>query len=255
MIVNQTHDGFRIIFHAAHGLLAGKIANALLPSFRPEPWFETLVAITDHDDRQLNFEEKNYLSVLGVPIDFIDEKQNIYEILKRIKRITREAKNKSSWTRLMISFHIEFLYGALAETSSYLKQFFIEDANERTVILKLYNLSIEQARANYEVLRFCDRLSLILCKDETPALGRLLEINHSIKDKTYFVKQNKEGHITIEPWVFQTNVIELCVEERYLEVAQFKSQKDFETQLMQESPSLKCWKLHKNLKSTEPYQK
>ena len=246
MIVNKTHDGFRIIFHSAHGLLAGKIANELLPSLRPEPWFETLIAVTDHDDRQLNFKEKEYLSGLGMPIDFKDEKPTVYQILKRIKRITKEAKNKSSWTRLLISFHIEFLYGHLLKSSVYLKQFFDEEFKIRKTILKLYKIGDAKAKESYEFLRFCDRLSLILCKDETPELGRLLEINTSINNIRYFVKSNEDDSIIIEPWIFKNSDFDLCIEEQYLRASQFKSQKDFECQLMKVTPSLKHWVLRKN---------
>ena len=58
MIVRKSSEGFHIIYQAAHGLLAGKIAQELKHKFRPPYWLETLVAVIEHDDQQLNFEEK-----------------------------------------------------------------------------------------------------------------------------------------------------------------------------------------------------
>jgi hypothetical protein len=66
MIVRKTHRGLHVIFQASHGLLAGKIAEQLKIKYRPSLWLDTLVAIVEHDDQQLDFKENNYLSELGI---------------------------------------------------------------------------------------------------------------------------------------------------------------------------------------------
>ena len=110
MIVTTSKIGFHIIYHEAHGLLAGKIGSYIDREILPNYWFETLIAITEHDDRQLNFKEKNYLSDINTPLDFTDETDSIAEIKSRIDRIIKSTTSKSLWIRLLISYHLEFLY-------------------------------------------------------------------------------------------------------------------------------------------------
>jgi len=245
MIVNKSVLGIHIIFHEAHGLLAGKIAHHIHPKYRPLHWFETLIAICEHDDRQLNFSEKNYLSEIGVPLDFTEEKEEVNAVITRMRRILKSSQNKSLWVKLLISYHLEFIYSHLEDKSVKIKTFFEEEHKERKKILKEFNISDRKARAYYEVMRFCDRLSLILCKDETPSLGRLLEINTSINGDTFFIKKDEKGSLIISPWVFETEEIKLSVEERIIKEAQFKSNKDFEAVLLHTNPNRKEWVIKK----------
>ena len=85
MIVRKSKYGLHILFHEAHGLLAAKIANEIKHDLRPIHWFDTLISICEHDDQQLNLDEKNYLSELGVPLDFTEDTGTVDEILKRIE--------------------------------------------------------------------------------------------------------------------------------------------------------------------------
>ncbi len=245
MIVNKSVVGLHIIFHEAHGLLAGKIANEITAKYRPIFWFETLIAVCQHDDRQLNFEEKDYLSDIGVPLDFTEERDSVHDVMMRMQRILKTATNKSLWIRLLISYHLEFIYAHLAAKSRRITSFFKAEDQARKHILKNFQISDNTARTYYEFLRFCDRLSLILCKDEAPEAGRLLEINTSIQGETYFIKKLDNGDLVISPWIFSTNEFELTVEERILRKTQFTSTKQFELALMTCTPQLKKWKLVK----------
>lgn len=246
MIVNKSVLGVHIIFHEAHGLLAGKIANEIKDEFRPIHWFETLIAICEHDDRQLNFDEKDYLSDIGVPLDFSEDSSSVEDVLKRMHRILKSAFNKSQWVKLLISYHLEFIYSHLIEDSTQIKDFFSKEVQTRKEVLKQFKISDKKARIYYEFLRFCDRLSLILCKDEAPDANRLLEINTSIDGKTFFIKKNENDELIITPWIFSTAKFELSIEERILKEAQFSSSNKFETALMNLQPTLKKWILKSN---------
>lgn len=245
MIVNRTKKGIHIIYHAAHGLLAGKIANNIAKDFRPKHWFETLIAVTEHDDRQLNFNEKKYLSEAGIPIDFTEENPTINEIVKRMKRVISETKNKSAYTRLLITYHLEFLYGNLKSKSKKIKRFFDDETKVNQETLKIYGLSESNSRTDYQFLRFCDRLSLILCTDETPELGRSLEINKSINNTTYTISKNEDGVFKIEPWIFEMDKFQLLVEERILKQTTFSSSKAFKATLTKTLPTLQYFSLKK----------
>ncbi|WP_339922264.1 DUF3891 family protein [uncultured Cyclobacterium sp.] len=245
MIVNKSIVGLHIILHEAHGMLAGKIANEIAKEYRPIHWFETLIAVCEHDDRQLNLNEKEYLSELGVPLDFTEENYKVNDVLERMQRILRTAGNKSLWVKLLISYHLEFVYGPLKKESKRISNFFQDQASERKILCKHFGIKDEKAKEYHEFLRFCDRLSLILCKDETPAMERQLEINTSIDGKTFFIKKTKNDRLIISPWVFQEEEIELSVEERVLKETQFSSSESFKESLKQTMPQSKKWILTK----------
>lgn len=245
MIVNKSKQGLHIILHEAHGLLAAKIANEIQPKFRPMNWLETLIAVCEHDDRQLNFNEKDYLSDIGVPLDFTEEKMYVASVIERMRRIMKSSLNKSLWVRLLISYHLEFIYSDLSKTSKKMVDVFQEEHLFRKEILKHYKISDRKAREYYEFLRFCDRLSLILCKDETPSVGRLLEINTSINKTQYFIKKDEQDRLTVSPWIFKSNTFNISVEERLLAQTQFSSSTHFEKTLLNTMPNLKQWTLTK----------
>ncbi len=246
MIVNKSVVGIHIILHEAHGLLAGKIANEIAVEYRPIHWFETIIAICEHDDRQLNFDEKEYLSDIGVPLDFTEERASIKDVMKRMKRILKSAGNKSLWVKLLISYHLEFIYSHLVDESKQITEFFQDEEQARNLILKQFKISDKKARTFYEFLRFCDRLSLILCKDETPECNRLLEINTSINGETYFIKKTEKDELIITPWIFSSTAFELSIEERILKETQFPSSEKFETALMDTKPQFKKWTILKS---------
>ncbi|AEL26632.1 DUF3891 family protein [Cyclobacterium marinum] len=245
MIVNKSIVGLHIILHEAHGMLAGKIANEIKEVYRPIHWFETLIAISEHDDRQLDLNEKEYLSDLGVPMDFTEENYQVDEVVERMKRILRTSENKSQWIKLLISYHLEFIYGPLKKKSKRISAFFQQQASERKTILKHFGLPNKKAKEYHEFLRFCDRLSLILCKDETPELERLLEINTSIGEETFFIKKTDDERLIISPWIFKKDKFELSIEERVLKETQFSSKENFKESLLKTKPQTKKWILAK----------
>ncbi len=70
MIVNPHPEGWEIILHYTHGLLAGKIAMRLRTDMRSGFWEDIFTAIIEHDDHLLDFGEKDYLTDAGAPMDF-----------------------------------------------------------------------------------------------------------------------------------------------------------------------------------------
>lgn len=62
-------------------------------------------------------------------------------------------------------------------------------------------------------MRFFDRLSLILYKDESQDAGHVLESNTSLDKKQYFISKNADGVLILSPWIFKTSPFDLDVEE------------------------------------------
>ncbi|WP_194975968.1 DUF3891 family protein [Aquiflexum lacus] len=245
MIVRKTQQGLHVIFQASHGLLAGKIAEQLMIKYRPLLWLETLVAVVEHDDQQLDYKEKNYLSELGIPLDFSEDSNSAIKSIKRAKRVFDQAKSKSLWTALLVSFHLDFLYETLREKNVKAKQFLDAQKAFREETVSYFGIDQDKAVSYYAILKFCDRCSLILCKDEVPDAERKLEINTSIDGKTYFIYRQKSGNLSIEPWCFEADSFELSIEETVLEQTKYKSQQELKDVLGATPRRNLAWKFEK----------
>ncbi|QLG44988.1 DUF3891 family protein [Costertonia aggregata] len=244
MIVKQSSRGWLMIYQAAHGLLAGKIANRLKKKLRPKYWLETITAILEHDDHQLRFDEKLYLNEIGLPIDFVKEETADDKVLERAKRIYKKARIKSKYTALLVSLHLDFLYGEMNDAG--MKDFLQCLKSNRDEIEKLYGLQEKEVNEIYQILRFCDRCSLILCKNQLPAMGRSLEINTSILGETYYISKNDENKINVEPWPFEENQFELSIEQMLVESAEFKDNAALKKALANSKTELLQWVFQKN---------
>lgn len=245
MIVNHKKEGWEIIYQYAHGLLAGQFANQLRHDLRPRLWVETLTAIVEHDDNQLNFDEKSYLSDIGTPLDFTEEEFTPSKTLEQAQRLVNGARHKSGWVALLISAHVNFLYHEMAEEYPEIKKFLEEQHELRKKLRRRYKINEEQAESYYQLLLFCDRCSLILCKEEIPSVGRILEINHTIEGKKYFIRMVDDESFTIEPWCFQADEFSVSVEINEIQQVKFKSSKEFEQALGNCPIKLKEWKFVK----------
>ncbi|WP_121666552.1 DUF3891 family protein [Mesonia aquimarina] len=246
MIVNKKKNGYALIYHTAHGFLASKIAKELNFSVRTQYWEELVLAICAHDDQQLNFAEKKYLSKNGIPLDFTESSDTVWQILKRMKRIFHLVYPKSLYSALLVVYHFNFLYGHLRKKSKLIQDFFLQQKKVEQEVLRIYSLTSEEVKSAYDILRFCDRLSLILCKNEIPTGHRKLEINTSILDKTYYIFKNKKNQITVEPWLFKENKISLSVEQRLVNIATFSNEDSFKSALKQTQPHLVSYSLHQS---------
>ncbi|WPY99803.1 DUF3891 family protein [Christiangramia sp. OXR-203] len=245
MIVNSNADGWEIFSHSAHGLLAGKIADQLKPDIKGRNWVATLTAIVEHDDRQLNFREKDYLTNIGTPQDFLDEDRNINEIIKRSRRLLEQAKLKSSWVTILVMKHLEFLYKDLSEESKMIHRFMNEIREEIKKLMKVNSMADQEVHDLYQIMVFADRCSLILCQNGVPAKNRELEINTSIQNTKYVISRNEADDIFIEPWIFEQDSFELSCEYKMLEKASFSGNKEFEDCLRNTPISLRHWKISK----------
>ena len=231
MIVRKTNEGWDIIYQYAHGILAGQIAHQLNHNLRPQLWVETLTAIIEHDDNQLDFKEKPYLNLAGMPQDFTEVERSKDENLERAERIFDTAMRKSGFVALLISQHIEFLYGDLGKEHSGFKKMLAKQKKIRKELRNFYNLNKKEALDYYEILRFCDRCSLILCQQQLPAIERKLEINKSILDEEYFIFQRSDGTISVEPWCFENDKFEVGVEIKSIKDSTFNSNQELKKAL------------------------
>lgn len=238
MIVNPHTEGWEIISHYTHGLLAGKIAMQLKPDLRPNFWEDVLTAIVEHDDHLLDFGEKNYLTDAGAPMDFTLDERSDDDAYEHAERVYRNALQKSQLVALLIGRHLEFLYHDKINEHSGFRKFFKSVKANRKNQLRLYDWKKTTLESTYSLMRFCDRCSLILCQALVPDAERKLEINTSINGKTYFIS-GTENATHIMPWPFENDDFRLYFELRRLHKIAFVSNRELERELADTMPEIR----------------
>ena len=222
MIVNSTPAGWQIIYQQAHALLAMQLAwhwpPTLLP---PDQWVGLLAAVAQHDDEQEAWRGRggHYgLTAAGAPANFTQKEFS----MEQAAGVLAAARFQGRWRSLLTSLHLSCLYEGLRGQAKDIDGF-LDDLKARQQrwrrALKLTKAEAQQA---YDLLHWCDRLSLILCRHEIPEMGRGLEIHHGPDGRPYHLRQPRpQGPVLIEPWPFQAPEIEVSVEASTLTQLQF----------------------------------
>jgi hypothetical protein len=106
VIVNATPNGWAIIYHRAHALLAAQLAGQWRRQDSPVRLYETITAISHHDDLEKEWEE-DILTEAGAPKDFTLSTNKDIEIgIKKLAELAKNALYRGRWVALLISMHI-----------------------------------------------------------------------------------------------------------------------------------------------------
>ncbi|WP_419213818.1 DUF3891 family protein [Maribacter sp. X9] len=237
MIVRHHIKGWKIISHYTHALLSGKIAAHLENNLIPSHWPETLTAIINHDDRIEDFDSANYLTEAGTPRDFTMDGGSTKDAVEHAANLYRSTLQKSQWISILVSRHLEFLYQDLEDNE--MKKLVKHMHAKRKEQRKLYGINLDIENRLYNILLFCDRLSLIICGDEIPETGRKLEINKTINNTTYFIAKNEDSSFSITPWIFSSDHFEVDFEYKIIEQTTFSSNKELEKEIKEAKVLLK----------------
>jgi len=215
MIVRSVDEGWTVIFHTTHGLLAQRIGSCLNCARQLPYWFETQVAIGVHDDLHRVFEKgkREFLTQAGAPRDFTlvpmkDDKRAV-EMQDRID----EAFRKHSWLGVMQSKHADCLYRG-EDTTAEMQRMLDAESARREAVLKRLRIEPTVVQVTYDWMHFCDRLSLILCGNDVPAMHRHLEIITNDEGTRFEIWQDETDCIRVAPWPFVDETVELPVEYR-----------------------------------------
>lgn len=241
MIVNLIPTGWECIYQQAHALLAAQLAAHWHPdrhSVPPARWWETLAAIAQHDDGQDPWTGANGITDAGAPAPF----KLVPFSPAQARRVTAMARFQGRWRWLLTSMHISFLYEELrgqdAETDALLdEQREVQEACRRGL-----KLSKKVAQAGYDLVQWCDRLSLILCLNELPDAGRALEITRGPDGRTYQVRCAGDA-VVVEPWPFDVDEFAVSIEASYLTRLRFVDDDDLATALRAAEVREKTWRL------------
>lgn len=244
MIVNYTKKGWQVVTQRQHGILAALFAAEWKISERPERWMETLLAIAEHDDAEIELDGENLLTDGGGPLNF-DMKEFDEAYYEKLLRLTI---TKNRYIALLISFHIEFLCRKSAETNSKAKSFLKEQGILRQKWMHELNLKEKDVLRTYDLLEWCDACSLLLCQDLVQPQKRKLEISTGPDKNSYYVQQAGAQKLTITPWPFETEKFVVRFEYRLLHQLQFKSSAEFRKEFLSAEVRETIWEVvHKTV--------
>jgi hypothetical protein len=219
MIVNLVQNGWEVIYHRAHALLAAQIGGHWRKSDSPKRLYETLAAISHHDDLEKEW-EGNELTEAGAPLDFTLSRSDDIEPLRKH---LDNARYRGRWVTLLTSKHICFLNQDRWGTSEEWDDFLQEQVGQQEAWRKALGITKDEAERAYQFMRWCDRLSLILAQQKIPDAGRALEITSGIDDQRYDVRQLPDGKLTVEPWPFEDDEFTVNVEATGLSELKYDS--------------------------------
>jgi hypothetical protein len=241
MIVNYTTEGWQVITQRSHGLLAMQLGMEWKQSERPERWAETLLAIAEHDDAEVELDGEQLLTPQGGPLNF-DMKQ--FE-LEHCKKLYDLSITKSRYIALLTSLHMDFLYQPFAKkdpaAKNFLKQLHLMQANWR----KELNISQEQIKTIYSLLEWCDAFSLLICQELIQSEQRSIEISQGPDNIKYHLYSLGENKLTVSPWPFQSRSFRVHHESRLINKVKFSSSAEFRKHFKEAKVKENSWKLMK----------
>ena len=217
-------DGWEVLYQRNHAMLAAALASAWDEDLRVHPprlWSETLVAIAQHDDEE-NFwsEDNTHLNDMGAPLDFTRTSSALK--LKKVRFVTAQAERQHRWIATLIARHHLHIYQQARQEHTDLNDFL--DQQAEAVERWLAELSIEKdlLERTYAIMRWCDRLSLILCKRQVPVMGRELDIAPGPDSNMIRIWRGEDDSLRLSKWVFGPDKILFEAEARLLEQPTFE---------------------------------
>ncbi|WP_066835796.1 DUF3891 family protein [Rufibacter ruber] len=242
MIVNPHEKGWELIFQQAHALLAAEIGFAWLLEKRPLHFVQTLAAIAQHDDGQKELRNQYTLTPAGAPANFTQ----LPFSLAQAQQVMKEARFQGRWRSLLTSMHLSFLYETLRGQKTEWDHFLEEQLASQKLWRQQLKVKKAEAQYAYDFMQWCDRLSLILCRNELPEMERALEISDGPDRQKYEVRQLSDATIVVQPWPFEQPSLALGVEVRYLQQLHFTSDQELAQAIWQAPVQQKSWVLKKS---------
>ncbi|WP_211320166.1 DUF3891 family protein [Hymenobacter nivis] len=153
-----------------------QLAWAWPPFLPPDRWVGLLAAVAQHDDEQAAWHGRgghHGLTPAGAPVNFTQKDFS----QAQAQDLLHAARFQGQWRSLLASLHLSCLYeplrGSAPTTTAFLDEL---KASQQRWGLALGTTPAEARRA-YDLLHWCARLSLILCRHELPEMSREVEIS------------------------------------------------------------------------------
>jgi hypothetical protein len=234
MIVTKNTEGWNIFFHRAHALLAFKIGINIQKSYWPIPRFrlDGLSAITDHDDGQPDWNKRDNLTNAGAPLDF---RQPSSMALNEVNFLINRCLYKSAFMTLMVSMHCRSIYKE--QKGKEIEKFMDEQEALCKSIVKHLEINLADAEGCYQVVRFCDELSLMLCQGDIPKQGRKIQLEPLPGIAENFISKDEKGILRLDQWCFETPEFAISAEYYPTEKLSYRSDKELISELSLGNPN------------------
>lgn len=85
----------------------------------------------------------------------------------------------------------------------------------------------EEIDKSYQLLEFCDALSLLICQQAVQPENRAIEISQGPDGKSYQLRSTDNHGLTVSPWPFETDSFTVSYESRLLKQLTFKDTDEF----------------------------
>jgi len=242
MIVNSIPTGWQVIYQQAHALLAAQLAWQWPPFLPSDRWVGLLAATTQHDDEQQRWHGHYGLTAAGAPADFTQKDFS----LEQAEGVMHAARFQGQWRSLLTSLHLSFLYEPQRGQSVVQDAFLDEQKTRQQQWRHALGVTLAEAQQAYALLQWCDRLSLILCRQELPEQGRALEISKGPDGRRYQVQRPApEAPVVIAPWPFATPEFAVSVEACVLQQLHFQDDAELAAALRAASIQTLRWVLQR----------
>lgn len=239
MIVNYKEEGWEVITQRAHGIVAAALAAQWKASERPGRWLETILAVAEHDDAENELDGETLITAAGGPLNFAMKNFDG----AKCRKLASLTITKSRYIALLSSMHMTFLYEKDAATDPEAKAFLKEQAALQERWRKELSLAKEESLRIYDLMEWCDALSLLICKGDLQPEERRVEISTGPDKKEYYLVQTGEDTLAVDPWPFETRSFTVQYEYRTLKQVQFKSTPEFREAFIGAQPKERTWRL------------
>ena len=223
MIVHYTEQGWEVFTQRAHGLLAAEFALQWKTDERPERWMETLLAIAEHDDAEIELESEHLLTPIGGPLNYAMKTFD----LQHCESLYHFALMKSRYIALLTSMHMVFLYREEANKNPAARKFLQEQEKLQRAWLTELKIGAIESKKIYALLEWCDACSLILCQRRLPPEERPLQISCGPGGKPCSIVESKKGALHVDPWPFAAQTFSVGAESRLIGQLTFKTPAEF----------------------------
>jgi hypothetical protein len=241
MIVNYKETGWEVITQRAHGLLAAQVAMHWKAQQRPQRWMETLLAIAEHDDAEVELDGENLLTPTGGPLNYAMKR---FELAHATELATRTI-TKSRYIALLVSMHMDFLYRKEEKENGEVRQFLQQQRALQAGWRKQLGIDQQEAERIYYLLEWCDAFSLLLCQHLLQPEKRGIEISTGPDGKVYQLFEVAEGVLTVDPWPFEVDAFSVSYESREIHQLQFEDSAAFRRAFIDADVKENVWQINK----------
>ena len=241
MIVNRLESGWEIIYQPAHALLSAQLVGRWRVEAHPPRWWETLVAVSQHDNGWREWEAAPQVNPDGTPRNFTE--MTVPEAMAQWRRGVTRARHQSAWVGLLVSHHATTLFDSRRGELEALNQFLDEQHAQQERWRASLGASPEEVDHAYAMVRWTDWLSLVLCWRRLPADGSPISLGTGPDGTRYEAALRMDESVALTPWPFDEARFTVTVETRLLSQPTFADDEALQVALLDAPVQPRAWTL------------